>query len=137
MYKQWTNVSASTRKSMRANKQRNTKPEMVVRRIVYGLGYRYRLHRKELPGTPDIVFQSRRKIIFVHGCFWHGHNCRPIHKTKTRIDYWMKKINNNIFRDSIALESLQKLGWETIVIWECETRNLSLLAERVKLFLES
>ena len=120
---------------MRAVKSRNTQPEMTVRRLVHSMGYRYRLHRKDLPGKPDLAFISRRKAIFVHGCFWHGHDCpRGAREPKTNRDYWIPKIARTRERDAATIERLLKMDWEALVIWECEI-NPS-LPGRLRAFLE-
>ena len=120
---------------MRAVKGKDTKPEMVVRRLVHSLGYRYRLHRRDLPGCPDLVFSPRRKVIFVHGCFWHGHDCkRGSRQPKTNPDYWRQKINRNRERDDAAQEALKAAGWDALTIWECEIRD-PVLAHRIRQFL--
>lgn len=126
--------------NMRRIKNRDTKPELVVRRLVHGLGYRYRLHRKDLPGKPDLAFGPRRKVIFVHGCFWHQHdsaNCPDGRKPKSNIDYWGPKLSRNIKRDTENQKRLRELGWGVLVLWECETKNLELLKERLQGFLNS
>ncbi|MGO7921971.1 very short patch repair endonuclease [Rhizobium ruizarguesonis] len=111
-------------------------PEMLVRRTVHSLGYRYRLHVRALPGTPDLVFSSRRKVIFVHGCFWHGHGCRVGGKgPKSNTSYWTPKIKRNQQRDQNAMEALQEAGWQTLVLWECELKDVPELAERLIAFL--
>ena len=121
---------------MRAVRSRDTAPEMTVRRLLHRLGYRYRLHRKELPGTPDIVFGPRRKVIFVHGCFWHGHSCRRgARLPATNVDYWRRKIDRNIKRHAEQTEQLRAAGWATLVIWECQTAPEQLLTERLRAFL--
>ena len=119
-------------------RSRDTKPEMRVRRLVHGLGYRYRLHSEDLPGRPDLVFRPRRKVIFVHGCFWHRHegcsrNRTP--KSPERRDFWREKLDGNAQRDRLNEAALRRLGWEILVIWECETKALDPLAERVRAFL--
>jgi DNA mismatch endonuclease (patch repair protein) len=115
----------------------NTKPEMLVRRMVHGLGYRYRLHRRDLPGKPDLVFVARKKIIFVHGCYWHGHGCRVGGTgAKSNQDYWGPKIAGNKVRDAAAVAALGGLGWKILVIWECETRDGTRLATRLRRFLK-
>lgn len=120
---------------MRAVKAKDTKPEMVVRRLVHSLGYRYRLHRRDLPGCPDLVFSPRRKVIFVHGCFWHGHDCkRGARQPKTNPDYWRQKIERNRTRDNSAQEALKDAGWDVLTIWECEVRDTR-LAHRIRQFL--
>ena len=103
---------------------RDTKPEMKVRRRLHALGYRYRLQAKELPGRPDIVFRPRRKAIFVHGCFWHRHEgCRYASTPKTRTEFWEEKFRQNIERDDRNEKALSKLGWKTLIIWECQLKN--------------
>lgn len=110
--------------TMRAIKSKDTTPEMIVRRLVYGLGHRYRLHRKNLPGKPDLVFAGRRKIIMVNGCFWHGHDCaRGARQPKTNCNYWKAKIDRNVARDIVNLAALRDTGWDVLTIWECETKS--------------
>lgn len=99
---------------------KHTKPEMEVRRLVWRAGYRYRLHRKNLPGSPDLVFAGMKKVIFVHGCFWHGHKCRKDWLPKTRTSFWRQKIEGNRKRDSVSIRKLRRLGWKSLTIWECE-----------------
>jgi DNA mismatch endonuclease (patch repair protein) len=113
---------------MQSVKTKNTGPELVVRQIAHSLGYRYRLHRNDLPGKPDIVCSSRRRVIFVHGCFWHGHRCRKGRPPKSRGDYWLPKIERNRMRDAAVVAALRLLGWKTMTIWQCQTKE----AERVK-----
>lgn len=121
---------------MRAVRSRDTKPEMVIRRLLQRLGYRYRLHRKDLPGTPDIVFGPRRKVIFVHGCFWHGHSCpRGARLPATNVDYWRRKIDGNVKRHAMQTEQLRAAGWKTLVIWECQLAPEQSLLERLRTFL--
>ncbi|MDP3908248.1 very short patch repair endonuclease [Novosphingobium sp.] len=121
---------------MRAVKSRDTKPEMIVRRAATALGYRYRLHKATLPGKPDLVFASRQKVIFVHGCFWHGHDCkRGARQPKTNADYWYAKVGGNRERDARSIAALETSGWETLVIWECETRDGDALSQRLSAFL--
>lgn len=103
---------------------KDTTPEMAVRRAAHALGYRFRLHRKDLPGRPDLVFPSRRKVVFVHGCFWHRHaGCRMASKSKTRVRFWTEKFDRNVRRDAAAVEALEQAGWCVLLVWECETRN--------------
>lgn len=117
-------------------KGKDTKPELKVRRLAHGLGYRFRLHRKDLPGTPDLVFPGRSKVIFVHGCFWHGHDCaRGSRKPKTRAEYWAAKIARNRERDARSQNELSQMGWETLTLWECELKDIDALAARLKAFL--
>ena len=115
------------------------KPEMVVRRLAHSMGYRYRLHRKELPGKPDLVFPSRRKAIFVHGCFWHQHtsaSCNIARIPQSNQDYWLPKLRRNVARDAEHLADLYKLGWEALTLWECELKEGSDLRRRIRVFLD-
>jgi DNA mismatch endonuclease (patch repair protein) len=125
---------------MRAIRSQHTKPEMEVRRRIFAAGYRYRLHVKKLPGTPDIVFVSRKQVIFVHGCFWHQHpdpNC-PIRVSPTsNRKYWLPKLRRNTERDAEHGKALRKLGWNVLIIWECELRNPSKIYARIERFLGS
>ncbi len=121
---------------MRAVKGKDTKPEMIVRRMAHALGYRYRLHRKDLPGSPDLVFAGRQAVIFVHGCFWHGHDCaRGSRQPKTNAEYWRAKIARNAARDAAALKALEEQGWKTLVLWECDLKDRDALALRLRGFL--
>lgn len=121
---------------MRAVHSRDTRPEMVVRRFLHALGLRFRLHDKRLPGTPDLVFASRRVALFVHGCFWHQHpGCPAAARPASHTDYWNRKLAGNIARDARQQAALRALGWTAIVIWECETRDackLAALAEQIR-----
>lgn len=133
-------ISAERRSALMARiRSKDTKPELVVRRLLHGLGYRYVLHDKRLPGSPDLVFPSRRKVIFVHGCFWHGHSCTLASNPKTNTEFWMTKIEGNSRRDKQHRRALVKLGWDVGVVWECSTRrhDLSLLARRLTKFLNA
>jgi len=121
---------------MQAVKSKDTKPEMRVRRLLHTMGYRYRLHRKNLPGKPDIVFPSRKKVIFVHGCFWHSHGCKIGQPPKSRTEYWQPKLAQNVQRDRTKEEHLRALGWDVLVIWQCETRVSDALAPKLISFLE-
>ena len=112
-------------------KQKDTKPEMVVRRLLHSLGFRYRLHKQELPGKPDITLPKYKVVILVHGCFWHGHNCPRGKPPDSRKDFWLSKINNNRARDQSVVDELTKLGYRVMVVWECETRNQVLVADRL------
>ena len=121
---------------MRAVGCKNTTPEMRVRRLVHSMGFRYALHAKNLPGKPDLVFVSRRKIIFVHGCFWHKHNCRHGSiSPATNSAYWNGKRERNAERDKKNIRTLRKDGWKVLVIWECSTRDATSLSKRVENFL--
>ena len=115
--------------------QKNTKPELALRQALHRLGYRYRLHRRDLPGKPDLVFPSRRKVIFVHGCFWHGHGCRWGQLPKSRPEYWKPKIETNQERDKKVLTRLGEAGWDSMVVWQCDLRDLDDTVERVEAFL--
>ena len=121
---------------MRAVKTKDTGAEMAVRRLLHSLGYRYRLHRRSLPGTPDVVFPSRRAAIFVHGCFWHQHACPRGRHPKTRRDYWVPKLQQNRERDRRHQRRLQEMGWRTLVVWECEITIQTLLVQRIRDFLD-
>lgn len=114
---------------------KDTKPELVVRRMVHGMGYRYRLHSPKLPGKPDLVFPSKKKALFVHGCFWHAHEgCRRAFSPKARPGYWRAKLQGNRERDVRACEELARIGWSWLVVWECEIKE-PLLPERLSRFL--
>ena len=117
-------------------KSKNTKPEMIVRRAVFALGYRYRLHARDLPGTPDLVFRARRKVILVNGCFWHGHNCKlGDRRPKTRIAFWNAKIDQNIARDVRTSLALAQAGFTSLVVWECEIAEMEAVSRRISAFL--
>ena len=125
-------------RSERMSRIRNadTKPELIVRHLVFRMGYRYRLHVRSLPGIPDLVFASRRKVIFVHGCFWHQHLCGLYRMPKTRRGFWDPKLARNVTRDTRVRRELRRLGWRTLVIWECQLRRQMVLRKRVQRFLE-
>lgn len=115
---------------------RNTKPELIVRKLLHGAGYRFRLHVSGLPGRPDVAFSSRRKAIFVHGCFWHQHrDCRLARVPRSRVDYWNAKFARNRARDQVTLDRLAALGWDVLVVWECETACEASLMPRLRRFL--
>lgn len=117
---------------------KDTSPEMRVRRLVHSLGYRYRLHKRSLPGRPDLVFASKRKVIFVHGCFWHRHpGCPKASMPKSRVEYWREKFERNVERDEAAIAELQGSGWDVLVVWECETKDEGLLHTKLIDFLEA
>lgn len=118
---------------------RDTKPEMLVRRLAHAMGYRFRLHRRDPPGAPDLVFPTRRKVIFVHGCFWYRHpnpSCKLARMPKSRLDFWGTKLENNKNRDKKSIVALNDLGWETLVIWECQTGDREALQARIRGFLK-
>ena len=117
---------------MRAVKSRGTGPELAVRRLIWGLGARYRLNRADLPGKPDIVLAGRRLAIFVHGCFWHGHDCaRGARVPKTNRDYWLAKVARNRARDAAARNALEVGGWRVEIVWECEIKDAVALKDRL------
>jgi len=117
-------------------KSKGTKPEMLVRRLLFSMGYRYRLHDRSLPGNPDIIFKGKKKVIFVHGCFWHRHDGCPLARLpKSRLDFWIPKLEGNRERDTRTLHQLKSLGWEVLVIWECELKDLNLLEKMLNGFL--
>jgi DNA mismatch endonuclease (patch repair protein) len=123
---------------MRAVKAKDTAPELRVRRLLHGMGYRYRLHRKDLPGHPDLVFAGRKAVIFIHGCFWHGHDCRRgARMPKTNADYWTMKIGRNRERDARALNALAEQGWRALTLWECELKDESALRQTLRAFLDA
>jgi DNA mismatch endonuclease, patch repair protein len=129
-----TDVFDPTQRSavMRAVKSKDTAPERAVRRAAHALGLRFRLHRADLPGKPDLVFPARRVALFVHGCFWHGHDCpRGARMPQTNRAYWQAKIARNMTRDSVSSAALKKLGWTPRTIWECETRDAAALSRRI------
>lgn len=131
-----TETAEDRSRIMRAVKGRDTGAEMVVRRLLHGLGYRYRLHRADLPGKPDLVFPGRRKAIFVHGCFWHGHSCgRGARVPKNNREYWTAKIARNRCRDEEIQERLRVAGWSALVVWECDLKDAAALAGRLRSFL--
>ena len=117
-------ISASRSKNMSAIKSKNTKPEIAVRKLLHSMGYRFRLHRKDLPGSPDIVLPKYKTVIFVHGCFWHRHeNCKYASTPKTRKEFWENKFKSNLKRDAEVQEKIKNIGWQSVVIWECEIKN--------------
>ncbi|POA75766.1 very short patch repair endonuclease [Pseudomonas sp. GW531-T4] len=114
-------------------KGRNTKPELIVRSLCHALGSRFRLHRRDLPGSPDLVFPKYRLCLFVHGCFWHRHpGCKYAYTPKTKQDFWLPKLHRNVERDKEKEESLRALGWRVEIIWECETKRPELLEPRLR-----
>jgi DNA mismatch endonuclease (patch repair protein) len=130
-------LSASERSRIMSRvKAKDTRPEMLVRRLVHGAGYRYRLHGAKLPGKPDLVFSSRRKVIFVHGCFWHRHDdCALARMPKSNQGFWSIKLEKNKERDAIVYRGLHEMGWGVLVIWECELRDRDAVLWRIQRFL--
>lgn len=122
--------------NMRAIRSKDMRPELAVRKLVHGMGYRFRLHGKDLPGKPDLVFASRRKVIFVHGCFWHSHGCKLAHIPKSNAGYWGPKLERNKARDENNIAALGESRWQTLVIWECETTDECNLKKRLRMFLD-
>ena len=118
-------------------RQKNTKPEIVVRSLAHQLGYRFRPHRRDLPGRPDLVFPKLKKVIFVHGCFWHRHGCSKATTPKSNLAYWQPKFAENVERDKRAIAELLSLGWEPMVVWECETRDIDALSQSLSTFLRA
>lgn len=119
---------------------KDTGPEWIVRRLVFAMGYRYRLHARDLPGRPDMVFRKRRKVIFVHGCFWHRHQsvrCPLARLPKSRLDFWLPKLEGNKERDECNKRALVKAGWKVLTIWECELGNTKRLGAAIRRFLDA
>jgi DNA mismatch endonuclease (patch repair protein) len=115
---------------------KNTAPELAIRKLLYALGYRYRLHYKKIPGRPDIVLVGRKKAIFINGCFWHGHTCKRGALPSTNVAFWKKKISGNASRDKKNLAALREAGWSVFTIWQCEMKDLGVLSDRLIGFLE-
>jgi DNA mismatch endonuclease, patch repair protein len=122
--------------NMRAVKDRDTGPEMIVRRLAHRMGYRFRLHRADLPGKPDLVFPARRAVIFVHGCFWHGHHCKRGAAPVTNTAFWAPKLAKNAARDAVQRARLRRDGWRSLVVWECQIKDERKLASRLRRFLD-
>jgi DNA mismatch endonuclease, patch repair protein len=119
-------------------RSKNSRPELAVRKLVFGLGYRYRLHARELPGCPDLVFRPRRKVIFVHGCFWHRHsNCALARMPKSRLEFWEPKLQGNRERDDRNKKALHGEGWKVLTIWECQLDNVERLKKVIRRFLDA
>lgn len=124
--------SATRSRMMAAIRGKNTGPEIVVRRYLHAHGYRFRIHRKDLPGKPDIVMPKLRTCIFVHGCFWHRHpDCKYAYTPKSRLDFWLAKFAKNVERDLAAQSALRALGWNVVIIWECETKKIDSLRHKI------
>jgi DNA mismatch endonuclease (patch repair protein) len=122
--------------NMRRIRSTDSGPEMTVRRLLHHSGYRYRLHRRDLPGTPDLVFPGRRKVIFVHGCFWHAHGCARSHSPRSHQDYWDAKLARNVARYSNVVEQLAVMGWTPWVVWECQTTKRDELLHQLRRWLD-
>lgn len=130
--------SAARSANMRAIRSKNTQPEILVRKCLTRLGYRYRLHRRDLPGSPDVAFIGRRKAIFIHGCFWHGHDCPrgSVVPTKNR-QFWIAKIGGNRARDLRNEKACVEMGWQILILFECELKDQTALEDRLRSFLEA
>jgi len=118
---------------------KDTRPEMRVRRLVHGMGYRYRLHRRDLPGCPDLIFPRFKKALFIHGCFWHRHpdpSCKLARLPKSNLDFWLTKLEGNRLRDQRNQAALMALGWDYMIIWECELKDLKQIEIKLKMFLD-
>lgn len=133
-------LTAQKRSELMARiRSKDTRPEMAVRRMLHGEGYRYRLHDKRLPGRPDLVFRRRRKIIFVHGCFWHWHGdqaCKSARLPKSRLEFWMPKLEGNRERDRRVQEALEREGWRFLIVWECEIKDKERVRNKMVTFLD-
>lgn len=117
---------------------KDTKPEIVVRSLLHRMGYRFRLHKQSMPGRPDIILPKHKKVIFVHGCFWHGHkDCPRSKRPSTNVEFWNKKIDGNIERDKKNIKSLENLGWETLILWTCEIKNQDVLKHKLISFMDT
>ena len=121
---------------MQAVKQKDTGPEMALRRLLHRAGYRFRLHRKDLPGKPDIVFPIRKKAIFVHGCFWHAHGCKKGQAPKSKLNYWGPKLAQNVARDARKEAELGAAGWKVLTVWQCEIEDIEAIWPRIQEFVE-
>lgn len=130
-----TRTPAQRRHIMQSVGQKDTGPELAIRRALHRLGYRFRLHEKKLPGRPDIVFPSRHKVVFIHGCFWHGHNCSKGKLPKSRNEYWIPKIEANKDRDERTINALREAGWESLVVWQCQVTDLDSAVACIRHFL--
>ena len=133
-------VTPKRRSEIMSNiRAKGMKPEMAIRRLTHAMGYRYQLHRKDLPGKPDLVFPGRRKVIFMHGCFWHQHpdaTCRIARLPQSNQHYWLPKLERNVARDAEHQARLAELGWDVLVIWECDVEASDGIADRIRGFLE-
>ena len=132
----WPDTAEAVRRTMRANRGKDTKPELALRSLLHLDGYRFRIHGRGLPGTPDVVFTARRKAVFAHGCFWHSHpGCRNATVPKTRSGYWVPKLARNRERDTEHTVKLRAMGWYSLVVWECEMMDGAAVQERLRDFL--
>ncbi len=123
---------------MSHNKGKNTNPEICVRGLVHSLGYRYRLHRRDLPGCPDMVLPGKKKVIFINGCYWHRHNCKKGRSMPaTRKQFWQTKFKKTVARDRKNIKTLKSLGWKILIIWECQIKNIQPLIRKLRQFLAS
>ena len=118
-------------------KASNTTPELVVRKLLHHMGYRYRLNVRKLPGNPDIVLHRHKKIVLVHGCFWHGHDCKRGRRPATNVEFWNKKLDSNIQRDEVVRAELASSGWHVLVVWQCELRDRSELEAKLSAFMSN
>lgn len=120
-------------KMMSRIRGKNTGPELAVRRAAHALGFRFRLHRRDLPGSPDLVFPGRRKVVFVHGCYWHRHPaCRLAYQPKSNVEFWNAKFQRNVERDARVMAELERQGWSPLIVWECESRDPDILSARLR-----
>jgi DNA mismatch endonuclease (patch repair protein) len=131
-----TRSTEQRRRIMQAVKSKDTEPELRVRRLLHSMHLRFRLHRKDLPGRPDIVLPRHRKVIFVHGCFWHAHGCSKGQPPKSRHGYWLPKLQANVHRDQAKITQLEQLNWKVLVVWQCETKDTSSLGCRLQDFVD-
>ena len=132
------NRSEESRSALMARvRQKNTTPEMVVRRLLHRMGYRFRLHLKDLPGCPDIVLPRHKKVILVHGCFWHQHDCKKASLPRSNVEFWTDKLGKNVQRDRRTVEQLALLGWGSLTIWECETKHFDNIIPKINAFLST
>lgn len=119
-------------------RSKNTRAELIVRRLTHRMGFRYRLHDRRLPGTPDLVFRKRQKLIFVHGCFWHGHDCKLGDRVpKSRVKFWTEKFSANRTRDEKVARQIKGMGWRRLVVWECQLKDQPRLTQRIRRFLDA
>jgi len=119
-------------------KGRDTKPEKIVRSLLHAMGHRFRLHRRDLPGKPDVVLPKHRKVIFVHGCFWHGHvGCPRAARPNSNVEFWNKKLDSNMQRDRATQKELAVLGWQHLIVWQCELRDVPTLTHKLEQFLKT